>query len=471
MTSESQTSRRDPAAEARLVDATYQPIPEIDAFLPASVDLTLWSERIETLKTRQKSADPEHVKRAVSALLRMAAVDTGAIEGLYQTDRNITQTVANEVAGWRQAIESQGNLALRFFEAQLTAFEWLLGEDEPLTEKAIRELHARICEPEDTYEVQTPGGVQQQQLPKGEYKRYPNHVVRPDDSTLAYAPVNATAGEMQRLVEQLRSAKFAEAHLVLQAAYAHFAFVRIHPFADGNGRVARALSSAMSMKALGVPLIVFYDERERYFAALRAADDRNYQPIVDFTFDRCLETFGALADELRPAPEVAAAALRGRLLSHGGLPHLRLDALADQLLTLCGNELSAQVAGVQVPEGVQVSVGGGNGGVNATALSAYRYPSGLRYIALQMSIRTPVQLSRTTQIGVVISKDKDARYPLLIASLDGRERYPVLIEDVQQSSESFRVGLRAWTRGVVGSEFDAFDADVHQALRGAGLSN
>lgn len=470
MTSESHRAT-DPAADARLIDATYRPIPEIDAFLPEAVDTVLWSERVESLKARQASANREHVERAVSALLRMAAVDTGAIEGLYQTDRNITQTVADEVEGWRQAIESQGNLALRFFEAQLTAFDWLLGETQPLTEKAIRELHARICEPEETYEVQTPSGTQQQELPKGEYKRYPNHVVRKDGSTLAYAPVNVTPEEMHRLVEQLRSEKFAEAHLVIQAAYAHFAFVRVHPFADGNGRVARALSSSILMRALGVPLIVFYDERDRYFAALRAADDGNYQPIVNFIFDRCLETFSALADELRAAPEVVAAALRGRLLSHGGLPHLRLDALADELLTLCTTEFGAQIARVQAPEGVQVGVGGGSGGIDVSRFAMHRYPSSLRYITLQMNIGTPVAVHRVIQIGVVISKEKDARYPLLITSLDARESYPVLLEDVQQSSEAFRVGLKAWTRGVLGSELAAFDAQVQGAMRGAGLSN
>jgi Fic family protein len=463
-------SRSDPAADARRLDAAYRGIPIIEAFSSASVDEALWAERVELLNARKASANREHTEHAVTALLRMAAMDTGAIEGLYKTDRNITQTVASEVEGWRHAVESQGNLALRFFEAQLTAFEWLLGE-EPLTEKAIRELHARICEPEDTYQVLTPSGAQQQELPKGEYKRFPNHVVRTDGTAFAYAPVALTTEEMHRLVEQMNSEQFRAAHLVIQAAYAHYVLVRIHPFADGNGRVARALSSAIIMRTLGVPLIVFYDERERYFAALRAADDGEYQQIVDFAFDRCLETFAALADELRPAPEVAAAALRGRLLSHGGLPAVQLDTVADQLLTLFATELTTQVGALQSPEGVQVTVGSGGGGIQPNDYPTHRYPSSLRWISLQMSIATPVRVSRSVQFGAVISKERNARYPLLLMSLDNRERYPVLLEDLQQLSDALRIGLKAWVRGILGSELAVFDAAVQQEMIRAGLSN
>jgi hypothetical protein len=59
-------------------------------------------------------------------------------------------------------------------------------------------------------------------------------------------------------------------------------------------------------------------------------------------------------------------------------------------------------------------------------------------------------LSRSMPIGVVISKDKGSRYPLLATSIDPRERYPVLLEDLQPPSDALRFGLKAWTRGVLG---------------------
>lgn len=42
---------------------------------------------------------------------------------------------------------------------------------------------------------------------------------------------------------------FVKAHPVLQAAWAHFAFVAVHPFADGNGRVPAPWHRCSSTRA------------------------------------------------------------------------------------------------------------------------------------------------------------------------------------------------------------------------------
>jgi len=83
-------------------------------------------------------------------------------------------------------------------------------------------------------------GPQEQALPKRQYKIMPNHVRTRKGADHSYAPVDVTPAEMARLVAELRSDAFLTAHPVLQAAYAHYGLVAIHPFADGNGRVARA---------------------------------------------------------------------------------------------------------------------------------------------------------------------------------------------------------------------------------------
>lgn len=70
-----------------------------------------------------------------------------------------------------------------------------------------------------------------------------------------YAPVAEAQPEMARLIREIRSGSFTEAHPVMQAAFAHYAFVCIHPFPDGNGRVARALASVFLYRSPGVPLL------------------------------------------------------------------------------------------------------------------------------------------------------------------------------------------------------------------------
>jgi Fic family protein len=48
---------------------------------------------------------------------------------------------------------------------------------------------------------------------------------------------------MARLVAELGSERFIKAHPIAQASYTHYCLAAIHPFADGNGRVARAVAS------------------------------------------------------------------------------------------------------------------------------------------------------------------------------------------------------------------------------------
>jgi len=55
-------------------------------------------------------------------------------------------------------------------------------------------------------------------------------------------PSSAVPGELDELI-QLINDKTSEIHPVLKAGAIHYELVRIHPFTDGNGRVARALST------------------------------------------------------------------------------------------------------------------------------------------------------------------------------------------------------------------------------------
>lgn len=69
----------------------------------------------------------------------------------------------------------------------------------------------------------------------------------------------------------------------------HHRLVAIHPFSNGNGRHARLMADVLlhahgeelfswGREALGHPT----ETRNRYLAALRAADDRNYAPLIKF---------------------------------------------------------------------------------------------------------------------------------------------------------------------------------------------
>jgi cell filamentation protein len=73
-------------------------------------------------------------------------------------------------------------------------------------------------------------------------------------------------------------------HLAAALAEVHVELVLIHPFREGNGRVARILAVLMGLQA-GLPALYFDKlsgrKRQEYFAAVRAGLDRNYDPMAE----------------------------------------------------------------------------------------------------------------------------------------------------------------------------------------------
>lgn len=268
------------------LDAAYTPFPTYEEWPQTSPTLTSWGESCDRFNEVAQQADDDSIERAREIALRAAAFDTGAIEDLYSTNRGLTFTVAEQSALWEQKVEAQGPDALALFEAQLRAFELVLDHVTDrvpeITQVWIRRIHEEITAPQETYLVHTSAGAQRQSLPRGEYKSHPNHVRTSDGGVHAYAPVSSTPAEMERLISELGKAEFQAAHPIIQASYVHYAFVAIHPFADGNGRVARALASVFTYRSASVPLLILNDERDRYFEALTSADRRRPQDFVDF---------------------------------------------------------------------------------------------------------------------------------------------------------------------------------------------
>jgi hypothetical protein len=62
-----------------------------------------------------KVAKPTLLARAVTLVKRVAAVETGAIEKLYPTDRGFTIAVALEAHMWAEALTSRGSTVRALF--------------------------------------------------------------------------------------------------------------------------------------------------------------------------------------------------------------------------------------------------------------------------------------------------------------------------------------------------------------------
>ena len=66
------------------------------------------------------------------------------------------------------------------------------------------------------------------------------------------------------------------------AAWTHAEFVRIHPFADGNGRTSRLLMNYQLMSKGFVPISIAKENRLAYYETLdEYAVNKNLQPFAD----------------------------------------------------------------------------------------------------------------------------------------------------------------------------------------------
>jgi Fic family protein len=83
---------------------------------------------------------------------------------------------------------------------------------------------------------------------------------------------------MEKLIRLINDS---ELHPVELAARAHHKFVAIHPFDDGNGRVARVLMNLLLMKSGYLPVVVKNELREEYYRALMKADDGEISDFIN----------------------------------------------------------------------------------------------------------------------------------------------------------------------------------------------
>ena len=212
------------------------------------------------------------------------------IEGSRLSDREVERLLANldvqsfatrdeqEVAGYAAVMET-------IFHA------W---QEIPVTENHIRQLHRDL--------LQYSGDSH-----RGEYKKLPNHVAAFDDDGRQIAILLETATpfdtpqRMTELVEWLHTEEeLKRLHPLLVIAIFTVVFLAIHPFQDGNGRLSRALTTLLLLKAgyayvpFSSPESVIENSKEGYYLALRQTqatlqtDAPNWQPWLLF-FLRALQ--------------------------------------------------------------------------------------------------------------------------------------------------------------------------------------
>ena len=250
---------------------------KLDDLLPS------WYRKREEMQT-----GGEDYEEFINRLKRQHAIETGVIEKLYDLSEGITQTFIKE--GFVESYLQHGDTNISpkklmahlrdHFEAMDFIFDHVKNE-RPMTQSFIKQLHQLITSHQDTTDaIDSLGRFVQVELKKGEFKTHPNNPKRTDGTIYEYCPPFQVEGEMDNLIEIYNKLEGEEINPVIIATWFHHAFTQIHPFQDGNGRMARLLTSLILIKHGLFPLTVKRDDKVKYIDSLEKADNKHPNDLV-----------------------------------------------------------------------------------------------------------------------------------------------------------------------------------------------
>ena len=203
----------------------------------------------------------EHKDQLKVQLLSDEAMKSSEIEGEF-LDRDSVQSSVRRQFGLssdRRSQPAESGIA----ELMVACFQ---GYGEAMTNESLFHWHSLVCR--GRTDLKDVGAYrihpEAMQVVSGRIDRPKVHFEAP--------PSNDVPNEMDAFLAWLREAEFPALTL---AGLTHLYFVSIHPFEDGNGRIARALSEYVFARSLRQPslLALSYQiekERNAYYDALEA---------------------------------------------------------------------------------------------------------------------------------------------------------------------------------------------------------
>lgn len=243
----------------------------------------IWKEQAARLK---ESTSWQHFN---DRLRREWAIEAGVIEKLYSIDRGITEILIEK--GIEASLIPHGatdkpvEQIVPILKDQEAALEFVFDfvtQKRQLSTSYIKELHQLLTRHQATVQAKDSlGRLVEIPIERGDWKKLPNNPTRPDGQLHEYCPPEHVASEMDRLMEMHARHVAQKVAPEVEAAWLHHRFTQIHPFQDGNGRVARALASLVFLRAGWFPLVVNRDARSDYLTALENADTGDLVALVE----------------------------------------------------------------------------------------------------------------------------------------------------------------------------------------------
>jgi hypothetical protein len=285
-----------------------------------------WKERYEEIKN--STALTEFNEQ----LYRSWSIETGVLERLYTIDRGTTQLLIER--GLDTSLIAHGTTdkapeyVISLLRSHRSAIDEILDQllqKRGLTSFFVRSLHQVMTQHQDFVDgIDQFGRPVRFPLSRGEWKSQPNNPTRSDGTLHEYCPPYLVNEEMETLIRWYGKLEERGVKPIVRSAWLHHRFAQIHPFQDGNGRIARALSAFVLVGGGLFPVVIKGDDRGRYIESLEHADAGDLRPLVSLwanleshEISRALsiaEDVGPVGARLTPLQVIAAAGDRLRQL-------------------------------------------------------------------------------------------------------------------------------------------------------------
>ena len=231
---------------------------------------------------------PPTVLAQVEQKLRLEAnYHSNAIEGntltLGETRSLILHGLTAHGKPLRDHLDIQGH------DSAVKAIEAAVKEEQELNEVFIRNLHRVLLKEPYKTQAETPDGkLIERTISLGEYKTVPNNVRTSTGETYYFTPPEQVKQAMGDLIDWYRAKEREAEHPIVIAATFHYRFVRIHPFDDGNGRMARLLMNMILIKHGYTVAMIRRENRDEYLSKLEQTDrTENLTEFINFVARRC----------------------------------------------------------------------------------------------------------------------------------------------------------------------------------------
>lgn len=244
------------------------------------------SEKVIALARRELIFDRPEYQAAFEEAVLDEAVYSSVIEGAFTTRKEAQAFI------WegRTPKNKSEQMVKNNYEALTYVLENI---DVPITKETIFQIYSLVTK--DTLE---------EPAASDRYRDEPVFVRSQRGEIVHTAP---RAEQVPQMMDAL-IAFIADSELspLIKACVAHFYFVYVHPFIDGNGRTARALSYMILLQA-GYDFFRYFsisgviaEERSKYYKAIKDVEDDGYDMtyFIDYSIGMLARTVKKMEDRL-----------------------------------------------------------------------------------------------------------------------------------------------------------------------------